>query len=73
MLTQVRLMPCIAVLDPITKAVAVNEVIHIMDGDTKIADNLNQQVFAKGQLEELKAFIGVQDSPEIAYITQLWA
>ena len=72
MLTQIKQAPCISVLDALTKAVGVHQITDIMDGDIKISEAVNNVIFEKGQLAELKEFLGVETSLEITYIEQLW-
>ncbi len=73
MLSQIKQAPCISVLDAITKAIGIHQITDIMAGDTKVSETVANVIFERGQLDELKLFLGVDESPEITYISQLWA
>lgn len=73
MITEQALMPQIEVIDPINKLVKINLATALIKDDQEIHRINNYQTFSPGQLDAVKAFLGTETSPEIDYITAIWA
>lgn len=72
MLTEEILDPIFTDLNPNTKTVsiAIDSIIK-KDGEV-IARNRSRRAFVPGQIEQVKDFIGLQESPEIIYLESIW-
>lgn len=73
MLTEKELSPLMQVLDADAKSITVTKQTAILRDDLEIAREVSAMTFAMGQLDEMKAFLGVDSSPEIDYAQQLWS
>lgn len=73
MFEEIKLRPCMSVLDAETKAVGISQVIKVMKDGLEYSRTVQNVIFECNKLDELKAFLGVDESPEITYITELWS
>lgn len=72
MLTEIQLYPIFTDLDPNLKTVSVAiDTIIYRDG-VEISRERNRRAFVPGQLDDVKAFIGVNESHEITYLEAIW-
>lgn len=55
-----------------TKTISVTIMLIVRRDGVEIARSNNACAFYPGQIEEVKAYIGVTDSPEITYLQSIW-
>lgn len=55
------------------KTLSISRYDVIMEDGVEIsASNPHTQGFSPGEIEDIKSFIGVTDSPEITYLESIW-
>ena len=60
-------------INPSTKTVSISLISVFKDNGVEIGRNpLHTRAFHPGEIEEVKAYIGVSESPEITYLQTIW-
>lgn len=59
-------------VNPETKTISVTILLIVKRDGVEIARSSNTRAFAPGQIEDVKTYIGVTDSPEITYLESIW-
>lgn len=60
-------------INPITKTVSITIYTVVKKDGVEIARSQpNTRAFAPGDIEQVKAYIGVSESPEITYLESIW-
>lgn len=70
---ETSLMPQINVVDPITCNINITIQTVISDNEREIGRRIDEKNFQKGQIADVKSFLGVDSSPEITYIESIWS
>lgn len=72
MITEEILQPILTDIDPNTKtiSVAIDSVLR-RDG-VIVARSRDRRAFTPGQIQDVRAYIGVDESPEIDYLNAIW-
>lgn len=72
MLTEIQLQPIFTDINPNLKTVSVAIDTVIYRDDVEISRERNRRAFVPGQLDDVKDFIGINESPEITYLDAIW-
>ena len=59
-------------INPQTKTISITLVTIVKRNGIEIARSSNTRAFQPGDIEEVKSYIGVTDSPEITYLKSMW-
>lgn len=59
-------------INPETKTVSITRVTIVKKDGIEIARSSNTRAFMPGDIEEVKIYLGVQESPEITYLESIW-
>lgn len=59
-------------MNPQTKTISVTLVTIVKRDGIEIARSSNTRAFQPGDIEEVKSYIGVTESPEITYLESIW-
>lgn len=72
MITEERLMPIFDSIDPNNKTISILIVTLIKRDGVEISRENHRQAFVPGDIEAVKEYIGVTESPEITYLESIW-
>lgn len=60
-------------ISPTTKTVSISLIIVFKNDGVEVGRNPpHTRAFVPGQIEDVKEYIGVTDSPEITYLNSIW-
>ena len=72
MLTEEILQPIITDINPNNKTISIAMDTIIKKDGVIVARSRNRRAFVPGDIQAVKEYIGVIDSPEITYLNALW-
>lgn len=64
--------PIFTDIDPNYKTVSIGVQTQIIKDGIVIASSILRSCFVPGDIEKVKAFIGLEESPEITYLNTIW-
>lgn len=59
-------------INPQTKTISITAITIVKKDGVEIARASNTRAFQPGDIELVKAYIGVNESPEITYLESIW-
>jgi hypothetical protein len=59
-------------MNPVNKTVSITKVTIVKNDGIEIARSSNTRAFQPGDIEAVKEYIGVSESPEITYLESIW-
>lgn len=66
------LTPVFTDIDPNSKTVSIGIQTQIIKDNIVISSSMLRCCFAPGEIDKVKAFIGLEESPEITYLNTIW-
>lgn len=72
MITEEKLSPIFDSIDPNNKTVSILLVTIIKRDGVEISRENHRKAFCPGEIEQVKEYCGVDDSPEIQYLSAIW-
>lgn len=72
MLTEEKLLPIFDSIDPNTKTVSILIKTIVKRDGVEISHENHRCAFNPGDIEKVKTYIGVTESPEITYLESIW-
>lgn len=59
-------------IDALYKTVSICKRTQIIKDGSVISESRDRRAFVPGQIEDVKTYLGVTDSPEINYLNDVW-
>ena len=69
---QETMLPIFTDIDPNFKTVSIGILTIIYNNEIEIARTMDRRAFSPGQIDQVKAYIRAETSPEISYLDTIW-